>query len=72
MNGLIRKRSSGPVGPPPPEAANPESRLKGHIGHLTAEEESAFEDFKKLCAQKGFYSPHTADGQATHDDGTLM
>ncbi|CAD6573490.1 MAG: hypothetical protein ASARMPRED_006094 [Alectoria sarmentosa] len=64
MNGL--------VGPPPPESANAETRLKGHIGHLTQQEESAFDDFKKLCAKKGYYTPHTANGRASHDDGTLI
>lgn len=72
MNGLTRKQSSGPVGPPPPEAASPEARLKGHLAHLTPDEASAFEHFKKLCAKEGFYSPHAADGKASHDEGTLM
>ena len=63
---------SAPIGPPPPEAANAETRLKGHIGHLTPAEESAFEEFKKLCASKGYYTPQTATAKASHDDGTLM
>ncbi len=60
------------VGPPPPEAANAETRLKGHIGHLTPAEQSAFEDFKKLCAKEGYFTPQTANGKASHDDGTLV
>lgn len=60
------------VGPPPPEASNAETMLKGHIGHFTREEASAFEEFKKLCAKEGYYTPHTADGKASHDDGTLV
>lgn len=64
MNGL--------VGPPPPEAANAETMLKGHIGHFTPEEESAFDEFKKLCAKDGYYTPETANAKASHDDGTLM
>lgn len=72
MNKLTRNQSSGPVGPPPPEAAKAETRLKGHLGHLTAEEESAFNQFKKLCAKDGFYTPRTADTKASHDDGTLV
>lgn len=72
MNKLTRNQSSGPVGPPPPEAAKAETRLKGHLGHLTAEEESAFNQFKNLCAKGGFYTPRTADGKASHDDGTLV
>ena len=60
------------MGPPPPEAANAETRLKGHIGHFTAAEESAFEQFRQLCAKEGYYTPQTANGKASHDDATLM
>lgn len=70
MNGA--KNQNVPAGPPPPEAANAETRLKGHIGHLTAEEESALDHFKKLCAKEGYYTPHAADRKASHDDGTLV
>lgn len=59
-------------GPPPAEAASAETRLKGHVGHLTAQEESAFEEFRKLAAKKGFYTPATDDKKASHDDGTLV
>jgi len=59
-------------GPPPIEAASAESRLKGHLGHLTSEEESAFEEFKKLAAKEGFYTLATDSTKASHDDGTLM
>ena len=58
--------------PPSAESASSESRLRGHVGHLTKEEESAFEEFKKLCIKEGFYTPATADHKASHDDGTLM
>ena len=70
MNGA--KNQGAPVGPPPPESANAETRLKGHLGHLTPDEKSAFDEFKKLCAKNGFYTPRTADGKASHDDATLM
>ena len=59
-------------GPPPAEAAKPETRLKGHLGHLTKEEESALEEFKKLCIKEALYTPPTVDTKASHDDGTLM
>lgn len=59
-------------GPPPAEAAHSETRLKGHIGHLTSHEESAFNSFRKLCAIEGFYTPATSEAKASHDDGTLM
>ena len=70
MNG--GHKENAPVGPPPPDAAKAETRLKGHIGHFTPAEESAFEDFKKLCAKEGYYTPLTATTKASHDDGTLM
>ena len=58
--------------PPPAEAASAETRLRGHVGHLTKEEESSFEEFKRLCVKAGFYNPATIDQKASHDDGTLM
>ena len=66
------QKENPPAGPPPPDSAKPEIRLKGHIGHLTPEEESAFVEFKKLCANQGYYTPRTSDTKASHDDGTLM
>ena len=59
-------------GPPPAEAAKAETRLKGHLGHLTHEQETAFEQFKKLCIEEGLYTPATDEARASHDDGTLM
>lgn len=59
-------------GPPPAEAASAETRLTGHVGHLTTEEESKFAEFRKLAAKKGFYTPATDERKASHDDGTLM
>ena len=59
-------------GPPPADAAKAETRLKGHLGYLTKEEESAFEEFKKLCLKEGLYRPAIAEAKASHDDGTLM
>lgn len=58
--------------PPTAEAASAETRLRGHLGHLTEDEESALEEFKKLCAKGGFYTPETEQHKASHDDGTLM
>lgn len=66
------KNQDTPTGPPPPGAANAETRLRGHIGHFTPAEESAFEDFKKLCAKEGYYTLPTANEKASHDDATLM
>ena len=59
-------------GPPPAEAASSELWLKGHINHFTQAEQKAFDEFKKLCTDKGHYTPATADKKASHDDGTLV
>ena len=69
---LAQTPSAQQQGPPPAEAAATEIRLKGHLGHLTAEEQTAFDRFKKLCADKGYYTPATSENSASHDDGTLM
>ena len=58
--------------PPPADAAKAETRLRGHLGHLTPKEEASFITFKQLCAKEGFYTPATPDSKASHDDGTLM
>ena len=59
-------------GPPPASASLEASRLQGHLGHLTKHEESAFAAFKKLCADQGYYTPDDGQGNASHDDGTLV
>lgn len=63
---------SAQQGPPPANAAATETRLIGHLGHLTPEEQKAFDEFKKISAEKGFYTPATADTKASHDDATLV
>jgi hypothetical protein len=46
---------------------------QGHIGHLTADEQNAFNDFKALLTEKGLYkSPSGTDEYGTHDDATLL
>jgi hypothetical protein len=59
-------------GLPPPSASLERTRLQGHLGHLTPQEEAAFTTFKKLCADQGFYQPDDGVQQASHDDGTLV
>lgn len=59
-------------GPPPPSASLQQNRLAGHIGHLTAHEEATFLEFKKLCAEQGFYHPPSGNSPGSHDDGTLV
>lgn len=61
-----------PSGPPPASASSEQSRLKGHLGHLTREEAAALTDFKKLAADQGLYRPETNTQRASHDDGTLV
>lgn len=41
----------------------------GHLGHLSADEEDAFRNFKLLLQEKGVYKPGPP---ASHDDQTLM
>ena len=57
---------------PDAAAAKAETRLKGHLGHLTKEEQAAFVAFKELAAKGGYYIPATAASKASHDDGTMM
>ena len=68
MDGIPKEQQSLPTA----EAASAESRLRGHLGHLTPEEEVAFEQFKTLSIKEGYYTPATLDHKASHDDGTLM
>lgn len=44
----------------------------GHLGHLTTEEEEAFENFKLMCEEKGYYKPGSEHDIGTHDDATLL
>lgn len=41
----------------------------GHLGHLTADEENAFRNFKLFLQDKGLYKPGPP---ASHDDATLL
>ncbi|KAL8725044.1 MAG: hypothetical protein Q9181_006561 [Wetmoreana brouardii] len=61
-----------PSGPPPASASSEQSRLRGHLGHLTNQEEAALDEFKKISAVQGFYRPETNTQRASHDDGTLV
>ncbi|TAQ91596.1 hypothetical protein B7494_g109 [Chlorociboria aeruginascens] len=45
---------------------------QGHLGHLTDAEETAFQQFKTLCAEKGYYKAGEGDDIATHEDATLL
>lgn len=41
----------------------------GHLGHLTAEEDKSFQDFKKFLLKEGLYKPGPPP---SHDDATLL
>ena len=43
-----------------------------HLGHLTANQQTALDKFKQLGHQAGHYSPGTAGTIASHDDETLL
>jgi hypothetical protein len=46
---------------------------QGHIGHLTADEQNAFNNFKALLVEKGLYKPQSnTDEYGTHDVATLL
>ena len=68
MNGVPAEQQA----PPTAESASAETRLQGHVGYLTNEEEVAFEEFKKLSVKEGYYTAATDEHKASHDDGTLM
>ena len=59
-------------GPSPTSASLAQSRLQGHLGHLTPQEEAALVAFKSLCAEQGLYHPPNGLVKASHDDGTLV
>ena len=45
-----------------------------HIGHLTGEQETQLNEFKRLVKQESTYVPPTPGGPggASHDDETLL
>jgi hypothetical protein len=44
----------------------------GHLGHLTVEQQTAFENFKKNLSKANLYRPPTDVLSASHDDATLL
>lgn len=53
----------------PTAGAVGEGYPKGHLGHLTPEEEKAFQDFKAFVQEKGLYRPGPPP---SHADSTLL
>jgi hypothetical protein len=46
---------------------------QGHLGHLNADQEAAFKNFKLVLEEKGLYKPGTGEEEpGTHDDATLL
>ncbi len=46
---------------------------QGHIGHMTADEQAALNNFKVLLTEKGLYKQASEnDDFGTHDDATLL
>ena len=47
--------------------------LKGHLHHLTEEQEGKLTEFKKLCEEKGYYTPASGEEKkASHTDETML
>ena len=45
----------------------------GHLGHLTASQETALQDFKRICVEAGLYKPGSDDGHPpSHNDALLV
>jgi hypothetical protein len=45
-----------------------------HLGHLSEAQQSALDNFKKICEEKGYYHPGSSEGRkhASHDDETML
>lgn len=46
--------------------------LAGHLQHLTPEQEQSLEQFKKVCAERKYYTPAGEQGTPSHGDATLL
>ncbi|CAG7927530.1 unnamed protein product [Penicillium olsonii] len=46
--------------------------LAGHLHHLTTEQEQSLEEFKKVCAERKYYTPAGENGPASHGDATML
>lgn len=59
----------------PVPAAHAYQFPSGHLGHLSDQQASCFEQFKKLCQERGAYKPAVIGengGRPSHDDATLL
>jgi hypothetical protein len=46
---------------------------RGHIGHMTLEEEAALNAFRELCSKEGLIKPSDyADEYGIHNDATML
>lgn len=46
--------------------------LAGHLHHLTGEQDDKLAVFKKLCAERGYYTAAEGETKASHDDATML
>lgn len=46
--------------------------LAGHLHHLTGEQDDKLAAFKKLCAERGYYTAAEGEMKASHDDATML
>jgi hypothetical protein len=44
----------------------------GHLSHLSDNQQEQLNTFKKICLDKGYYTPAAAGKAASHDDETLL
>ncbi|KAH8423542.1 SEC14 family lipid-binding protein [Aspergillus melleus] len=46
--------------------------LAGHPNHLTEQQETSLQEFKKRCEETGYYKADAGEGKPSHEDATLL
>jgi hypothetical protein len=44
----------------------------GHLSHLSDNQQEQLNAFRKICLDKGYYTPAAGGKDASHDDETLL
>ena len=44
----------------------------GHLSHLSEQQQTQLEEFKKICQEEGYWTPKAAGQEASHDDETML